>query len=816
MTKFLNISTDNTLGGSSASDETVSSQKAVKEYVDNNSGLKNTATGGTSIYPSLTILGNDGNVTGSLNIGQQTSIAAFATAVGIAATANGYGGTAFGNSARAGSQYSTSVGYHSNTSKKPGVNSTAVGATSVSTGEDSVSVGYSAYANNSHAIAIGSGANATASNGAIQLGYGTNNSAGTFNVGFYSSSDPKNYQLLKYNGIIPIERMPYTAGENISISSTGEISATGVQDITDKITNCITEIPQDIKLELNNGTLTLKAGSKVYIPNGVGVFDVLNIQSDKTVSCSSTTGKTLIRVYPYQQPYGDVLVSSFYSGSNPSGITGMFYNTTTNKITYHENGVSDGNMCSLPIAEITVNNGQVTSIDQVFNGFGYIGSTVFALPGVKGLIPNGRNADGSLKNIEFTVDKVVTRTITWNNAAGQDLFIGKYNLNEDLQFISTGKIGQYYKQDAEPAKVRYAIWYKPSENKVYRCDLDSNGNLIWKDNFPCYIGQWFTSATSPYPITELTIKPPFRAVDWNDLEDKLNHFNNPFSLLDYKWSEYELNNASWLLSNGQFNSGATYPSVYELLLKIKNGTETKDGVSVKLSTEAYTDTDFVINTADTTFRLPIKVKLASGNRVAGNGMTLGLTDGTTNYAQTFASGSAGAYSSVVTGAYGANLPNKISSGTRPTNDTNLGVTTDPTKSGIETSSSGLKLYFYVGETIQDANVIAASNALTDIADLKAHYIVETYVNGTSWYRVYSDGWCEQGGYRDFTSGTIQTINLMKAYNNTNYTITTGYVYDQSTTYDISVRSGNKTNSSFQLVAYDKLPSSYWEAKGYIS
>lgn len=227
MTKFLNISTDNTLGDDSPSDETVSSQKAIKEYVDNNSGLKNTATGGTSIYPSLTILGNDGNVTGALNIGQQTSIAAFATAVGIAATANGYGGTAFGNSARAGSQYSTSVGYHSNTSSNPGVNSTAIGATSVSTGADSVAVGYGAYANNSHAIAIGSGANATASNGAIQLGYGTNNSAGTFNVGFYSSSDPKNYQLLKYNGIIPLERMPYTAGANISISSTGEISATG-------------------------------------------------------------------------------------------------------------------------------------------------------------------------------------------------------------------------------------------------------------------------------------------------------------------------------------------------------------------------------------------------------------------------------------------------------------------------------------------------------------------------------------------------------------------------------------------------------------
>lgn len=32
--KFLNLDTDNTLGGSSASDEKVASQKAVKDYVD--------------------------------------------------------------------------------------------------------------------------------------------------------------------------------------------------------------------------------------------------------------------------------------------------------------------------------------------------------------------------------------------------------------------------------------------------------------------------------------------------------------------------------------------------------------------------------------------------------------------------------------------------------------------------------------------------------------------------------------------------------------------------------------------------------------
>lgn len=36
MTKFLNISTDNTLGGNSPSDEIVSSQKAIKTYIDTN------------------------------------------------------------------------------------------------------------------------------------------------------------------------------------------------------------------------------------------------------------------------------------------------------------------------------------------------------------------------------------------------------------------------------------------------------------------------------------------------------------------------------------------------------------------------------------------------------------------------------------------------------------------------------------------------------------------------------------------------------------------------------------------------------------
>jgi hypothetical protein len=251
--------------------------------------------------------------------------------------------------------------------------------------------------------------------------------------------------------------------------------------------------------------------------------------------------------------------------------------------------------------------------------------------------------------------------------------------------------------------------------------------------------------------------------------------NNPFSLLDYKWSEYELNNASWLLSNGAFHSGTVYKAVYELLLKLHNGTETKDGVSVKLSTEAYTDTDFVINTADTTFRLPIKVKLASGNAVVGNGMSLGLTDGTSNAGLVnFGSSSLG-HLGATTQDYGDNIGAARSGESYPAGDKVIGVTTDPTKSGIETSSSGLKLYFYVGETVQDANVINTSKVLDLLAKLEGYdYVVESKIatdDDPTWYRVYKSGWVEQGGKIESTADA--TITLLKPYANTDYTITVG-------------------------------------------
>jgi hypothetical protein len=76
----------------------------------------------------------------------------------------------------------------------------------------------------------------------------------------------------------------------------------------------------------------------------------------------------------------------------------------------------------------------------IFNGFGYIGSTVFALPGVKGLIPNGRNADGTLNSTPFTVEKVLATTESSTVTTMSYIRLNRFAIN----FATASVSGRYY------------------------------------------------------------------------------------------------------------------------------------------------------------------------------------------------------------------------------------------------------------------------------------------------------------------------------------------------------------------------------------
>lgn len=186
-----------------------------------------------------------------------------------------------------------------------------------------------------------------------------------------------------------------------------------------KMTNCITHIPQDIKLEMSDDEkLIIKAGSKVYIPNGPGVFDSVVIPNDITVGgWGSLTGIIIISSGGTGASFTGL--SQVSSGATEPTISSgnVWYDTENNIVKRSSDGSSWGTIKhSLPIAIVTANNSTpngasgIASIDQVFNGFGYIGSTAFVLPGVKGLAPYGRNSDGTLKNLEVNVNEVITTT----------------------------------------------------------------------------------------------------------------------------------------------------------------------------------------------------------------------------------------------------------------------------------------------------------------------------------------------------------------------------------------------------------------------
>lgn len=271
--------------------------------------------------------------------------------------------------------------------------------------------------------------------------------------------------------------------------------------------------------------------------------------------------------------------------------------------------------------------------------------------------------------------------------------------------------------------------------------------------------------------------------------------NNPYTLFDSKYSPAQLFNVSWLKSDGEYKPKATYVKAYEALLvesntEVKAGTSVilpsgtiyvKHGLSVKLSTEEYTDYDFVINTSDETFRLPLKngtEGMFGSGAVIGNGISLGFTNGSKNAGIVFGVGDSSIQAPVLlsNSAYGTAVGSIHNGGsTGFSNGNAISVVTDPTKSGLVVANAGVvpdgwTLYYYIGETVQNANLIDAGRMQEQITNINAPsrgYLVESYVNNKSWYRIYSDGWCEQGGQITVTEAATN-ITLLKSYKDNNY------------------------------------------------
>lgn len=371
----------------------------------------------------------------------------------------------------------------------------------------------------------------------------------------------------------------------------------------------VTNIPQDIKLELNNGTLTLKAGSKVYVPNGVGGADEIAVPTDKTLTSGANWQFMVFYNKTSGNFYRNTDMSHHYSGNtapeNPVNQT-IWYDTTNNLVKMYFNGAWTSDW-SFPLAVITA-TGSISSIDKVFNGFGYIGSTLFVLPGVEGFYPNGKDGFNNL----FTIRK--------HNVLSVDTVSGSKE-NVPIIFTSTGNhwwTSGFEIVDELP-NVEDAVlgkrYYNKKDNFVY---ATGDGVSYVKDGDIPY-GYITTTSTSPYRITSFEIVNPFATI-------------TPHIVSDY--SKY-LANLLIIQYNGKPRAketiesiGAMFPD--ELILSVRDGfsIDTATGKQLDIlakyigASRGYTDSNNqkAILT-DEEFRVLLKLKIIVNN---GTGTLYGL------------------------------------------------------------------------------------------------------------------------------------------------------------------------------------------------
>ena len=356
--------------------------------------------------------------------------------------------------------------------------------------------------------------------------------------------------------------------------------------------------------------------------------------------------------------------------------------------------------------------------------------------------------------------------------------------------------------------------------------------------------------------------------------------NNPFSLFDIRWSAHRIDNLSWLVSNGQYNEGSSYPTAYEYLVdKYNTGVDEIDTITYvsrtdvkkkgtvsisyrlasngmkitkdlttyqKLVEDTGTAWYFVLDPILPGFYLPQTDGCLQGGTygtlgqftpqglpnitgTVGQGYnTTGINGGWHNKGDTGKSNGGALYLTGTTYGSSCTWSGYSDAGLMAIDASRSNATYGNNDTKVQPNGVKGLLYFYVGEYIQGANLInletmkaQLTNELTSIVQTTLKYrIVENYKNGESWYRIYADGWCEQGGKVTIQTNHITPVALLKPFVDTSYSLLTT---------SEGKNSGSSGNCGYgTIINSDKLVDSfklqtcsthfsayYWRAEGFI-
>lgn len=151
-----------------------------------------------------------------------------------------------------------------------------------------------------------------------------------------------------------------------------------------------------------------------------------------------------------------------------------------------------------------------------------------------------------------------------------------------------------------------------------------------------------------------------------------------------------------------------------------------------------------------------------------------------------------------------------------------------TGTGGTTSASDLVVTSpAIGDTVTDGTVVWTIRAVASTADIPApvdisgkanvdldnlsaageakiqtvspRYLTNSYATTSVWYRVYSDGWVEQGGYSDSSSNTSTTVTFLKPMKNSNYFAIASRIYPSANAGQAIVLSQTTTTLNYALL-----------------
>ncbi len=344
-----------------------------------------------------------------------------------------------------------------------------------------------------------------------------------------------------------------------------------------QVTNCILEVPNNIKIEIqSDGNLVLKAGSTVIIPDGFdegGARKFLHKTIEQDVVTTNlaeyTTSYAFLPILNTDLNgvnwIGGINAENAFAGDTAPTLTSpnaYWYDTANNIIKFSsDTGASwSASQFSFPFCHVDVTYNTSGSYynypKAIFNHCGFIGSVFWADKGIKYLVPNGRNDDGTLNNQIKTTDSIQIHNIT--TAENLSTATGAKALFFE-NFISWWSDFTIYENWNKPSVSSYYRYFNAYENIWKTCE----GTNYYYDVNCCTFGDLYLNESCQIlwfkPYSPLSLS---RGA--NDLKIVDSYSNGT--------SWYRVWSDGWIEQGGRYSSVGGNGQVYITFIKNFNTT----------------------------------------------------------------------------------------------------------------------------------------------------------------------------------------------------------------------------------------------------